>query len=248
MVQFQAVRPIPPAASPGPSAAANSAAMHARRWQIAAPFMVVAAAALASYSNTFSVPFVLDDFPNIVLASRVHALALTPAALAEAAAAFPLGRWLAHVSFAANHALGGMDPVGYHAVTLAITIAWAVRKRMPLLAFATAWFLVALALEQTVLPLHFVFEHRLYLPSLGWFVLVAWGLERSVSRVSGSGWLVAGLVLSALALATFVRNAEWNDPVRLYADSASQAPGHAGQLPSLGTELKERARARVGAR
>jgi len=433
--------------------------MHARRWRIAVPFIVVAAAALASYSNTFSVPFVLDDFPNIVLASRVHALALTPAALAEAAAAFPLGRWLAHVSFAANHALGGMDPVGYHAVNLAfhvavamlvlvmareilarvgglvpaaqrraalvsallfavhpvhtqavtyvvqrmtsmgaffallalvlwvrgratsgraaaacfvgwgasgflafsckenfallpvltvlleallfpgivhrlrrrwqvaasaaallasmgalvawryadvfsiqsaafqvsagtrlltqprvlwlylsllafplpsrlhldyawtastgllsppstiaavaglaalITVAWAVRKRMPLLAFATAWFLVALALEQTVLPLHFVFEHRLYLPSLGWFVLAAWGLERSVSRVSGSGWLVAGPVLSALALATFVRNAEWNHPAGLYADPASQAPGHAGQLPSLGTELKER--------
>jgi len=47
-------------------------------------------------------------------------------------------------------------------------------------------------------------------------------------------------VLSAPALATFVRNAEWNHPAGLYADPASQAPGHAGQLPSLGTELKER--------
>jgi len=214
-----------------------------RRWSIAAS----AAALLATmgglvawrYADTIAVQttaFHVSASERLLTQPRVLWLYLT-------LLAFPLPSRL-HLDYAWTASTGLLSPPSTIAalagLVALVTVAWAVRRRMPLLAFATAWFLVALALEQTILPLHFVFEHRLYLPSLGWFVLVAWGLERSLSRVPGGGWLVAGPVLSALALATSIRNAEWNDPVRLYADPASQAPGHAGQLPSLGTELKER--------
>jgi tetratricopeptide (TPR) repeat protein len=80
--------------------------------------VLIAAAALAAYANSFDVPLQFDDLPNIVDEPRVHATSLAPDALAAAADGFPLNRWLPRVSFAANHAVHGLRPAGYHAVNL----------------------------------------------------------------------------------------------------------------------------------
>ncbi len=46
------------------------------------------------------------------------------------------------------------------------------RRRYPLLSYGGAWFFLNLVIESTVVPLELIFEHRLYLPSVG-FCLVA---------------------------------------------------------------------------
>ncbi|GAB3334802.1 hypothetical protein [Marilutibacter aestuarii] len=61
-------------------------------------------------------PFVFDDFPALVSNARVHAQDLAPATLWKSAFSFDpggLGRPLAMLTFAINHALGGLDPWGY---------------------------------------------------------------------------------------------------------------------------------------
>src|SRR5512139_3022168 len=100
----------PPAAPPGGPRAALAAA---------APAAAVVLAGVAAYWNSFDVPLQFDDLSNIVRAPSVHASELSLDQLARAARGFPLDRWLARVSFAANHAVHGLRPFGYHLVNLA---------------------------------------------------------------------------------------------------------------------------------
>jgi hypothetical protein len=86
------------------------------------------------------------------------------------------------------------------ATTLVAIIGWIAvmvlairyRRRLPLLSFAIAWFLVAHLLESTILPLEIAYEHRNYLASLGILLWLAsllpaypWPLNKS--NVAGAG-------------------------------------------------------------
>ena len=84
--------------------------------------LLVLVAAIAAYANSFAVPLQFDDLPNIIDAPAVHAVGLSPADLAPAVEGFPGGRWLARATFAANHAVHGLRPAGYHAVNLAFHV------------------------------------------------------------------------------------------------------------------------------
>lgn len=84
------------------------------------PCLLIAGAALAVYSNCFSVPFLLDDTGSILENASIRRLwPLTPV-LAPPAHAGVGGRPIANLTFALNHALGGFDVRGYHFVNLAI--------------------------------------------------------------------------------------------------------------------------------
>lgn len=92
--------------------------MNARRrsWLAVA---ALAAATAAVYVNTFAVPFLFDDLPAIVQnpSIRQWSTALAPPG------GFGLtvsGRPLLNLSFAANHAWGGFEVTGYHALNLLI--------------------------------------------------------------------------------------------------------------------------------
>lgn len=120
----------------------------------------------------------------------------------------------------------------------------ALRRRAPLVALAVLWFLAGLSVEQSVLPIDLVFEHRLYLPALGLFLLAAVGLERAAAAVPAlaarphGAWLVAGPLVALLGAATVARNETWRDPVALYADEAGSGPGASRGLLTLGMRLR----------
>jgi protein O-mannosyl-transferase len=56
-------------------------------------------------------------------------------------------------------------------------------KKMPLLSFFTLWYFGNLMIESSIFPLELVFEHRLYLPAIGPFVLFAILVVRSWEKV-----------------------------------------------------------------
>ncbi len=94
--------------------------------------------------------------------------------------------------------------------------------RAPLLCLGWLWFVFGLILESSILPLEMVFEHRLYLPSLGLIMIAAAlagmaGLKRSSLPV-----LVALIIF--LAAGTRARNKTWSDPVLIYRDAVKKAP------------------------
>lgn len=79
----------------------------------ASHLLLLLAAAILPYLNTFGVPFYFDDIPNLVENPLLRDL---PQAVRE----LPFGRGPALLSFALNHRFGGLEPAGYHAVNLAI--------------------------------------------------------------------------------------------------------------------------------
>jgi Flp pilus assembly protein TadD len=82
--------------------------------------VLLAAIAFATYWNALRIPFVWDDDNAITRNQSIHDITASLSPPLET----PLsGRPVASLSFALNYAVGGLDPVGYHAVNLVIHIA-----------------------------------------------------------------------------------------------------------------------------
>ena len=82
-----------------------------------------------------------------------------------------------------------------------VWMAWWTRIRLPIMAFAIAWFLIGHSLESTVFPLEIAYEHRNYVALFGILLLsiAAWP---NIASHSGK-WRTAGIALLAVALAYF---------------------------------------------
>ncbi|UCD47545.1 MAG: tetratricopeptide repeat protein, partial [Deltaproteobacteria bacterium] len=101
-----------------------------------------------------------------------------------------------------------------------------------LASFGVAWFFITLLVESSIIPItDVIFEHRVYLPSAGFFIALStvvitagFRLESKVPRLRRA--LVAGLMVAAVALAaaTFARNETWKDEVRLWTDVVAKSP------------------------
>ncbi len=105
------------------------------------------------------------------------------------------------------------------------TGAFLLRRSQPLLLFAVLFFLVAHAMESTVLPLEMVFEHRNYLPSAGvclWLAALLFELSRRLL------WLRLPILLSAvlgvLTVQLFLRTQVWSDSLLLARVTATNHP------------------------
>jgi tetratricopeptide (TPR) repeat protein len=104
-----------------------------------------------------------------------------------------------------------------------------------LIAFGILWFFLALSVESSFIPIvDVIFEHRLYLPSIGAFVALSAALFAAAMRAK-SRWpnseraiipLVVIIVL-ILSAATFARNRVWQDKTRLWEDVVRKSPGNA---------------------
>ncbi len=71
------------------------------------------------YSRTLDVPFVFDDYPNIVTNPHIRKLSNIPGMFGGGLGAFA-SRPMMQATFALNYYFGGSDPAGYHAVNIAI--------------------------------------------------------------------------------------------------------------------------------
>jgi tetratricopeptide (TPR) repeat protein len=112
-----------------------------------------------------------------------------------------------------------------------------------LVAFGLGWFFLALLVESSLIPIDDVMnEHRVYLPSVGFFAAAATGgalLLRRVPRID-AGRLVALLALLlaiVLGVATIRRNAVWASELSLWADAASKSPNKARPHGNLAVAL-----------
>ncbi len=93
---------------------------HIRRF---APGVFLAALVVAAFSNTFSVPFLLDDGPTIPGNASLRSLSAIGDVLFPPPDVYSAGRPLLNLSFALNYAIGGTAVGGYHFVNLAIHLA-----------------------------------------------------------------------------------------------------------------------------
>jgi len=117
-----------------------------------------------------------------------------------------------------------------------LALAVILARRHRLASFSILWFFGNLAIESSVISLELVFEHRAYLPSMFFFLVVIVLVSRYVrnARVLTAGF---GVVLVILCLWTYDRNDLWGDPVVFWADAVRKADKKARPHQSLAVLL-----------
>lgn len=110
-------------------------------------------------------------------------------------------------------------------------------RTRPLAVFGGLWFFVALLPVSQIIPHHeMMAEHFLYIPTVGFCLLVGGLLDpmfadpRSVRVLYGT----AGLVLVLLSFRTMVRNTDWRDELTLWRATVQTAPQSARARNNLG--------------
>nr|WP_279342540.1 tetratricopeptide repeat protein [Geotalea sp. SG265] len=116
-----------------------------------------------------------------------------------------------------------------------------------LAAFGIFWFFLALAMESSIIPIDdLIFEHRAYLPSIGFFLsflalavaLYSRRYKRSIFASKGTN-LVLALIIVTLSIGGIVRNMVWKDKVSFWKDIAAKSPNKARVHYGLGSALLE---------
>lgn len=131
-----------------------------------------------------------------------------------------------------------------------------------LIAFGILWFFITVSVESSFIPIvDVIFEHRVYLPSVGAFIAMTSaafildekffpptrakaGLRglRITLPVSPRSVVVPGLLMLlvlALSVATFSRNKVWQDEYTLWEDALKKSPGKPRVLYNFGNKNRE---------
>lgn len=114
-------------------------------------------------------------------------------------------------------------------------------NRQRLISFGIFFFFLSLSVESSILSLpDVIFEHRLYLPMLGFLLATGAGLFLLFSRSSRSSTvspllpvLLSVLVLAA-GIATWQRNEVWSNVESLWGDVLKKSPGKSRPYNNLG--------------
>lgn len=110
---------------------------------------------------------------------------------------------------------------------------------MRLTAFGILWFFITLSVESSIIPISdVIFEHRLYLPSVGAFVALT-ALVAAFGRNPSSRTLTIGfsVIILLLTATTWNRNLVWGSNLSLWEDSARKASEKYRPLNNLGNAL-----------
>lgn len=112
-----------------------------------------------------------------------------------------------------------------------------------LASFGIFWFFITISVESSIIPIpDVIFEHRLYLPSIGFFLALVsaiellrtrWG-KRTSSALSLSVYAML-LLTVGLSYATYARNSLWRDRVGFMEDEVKKSPGKARVQSTLGS-------------
>jgi hypothetical protein len=118
-----------------------------------------------------------------------------------------------------------------------------VRHRHMGIRFAAVFPFITLALTANLLfPIGTIKAERLlYLPSVGWVMLVAFAFDRLLCVRRYRSFALGGLaiVVAAFTARTWIRNQDWRDNVALYRSMARTAPDSAKSRYNLGVALQQ---------
>ena len=110
-----------------------------------------------------------------------------------------------------------------------------------LIAFGIFWFFITLSVESSVVPItDVIFEHRVYLPSVGAFIALATGalalLDKFAKRKSRTT-VVLFLVFIIITLSSLahIRNGVWKSKTSLWEDVVKKSPNKSRGHINLGT-------------
>ena len=126
---------------------------------------------------------------------------------------------------------------------------WRYRKTLPLtrvIFFGTAWFFATLSIESSIIPIIDVInEHRMYLPSLGLFLVISILLVMIIERCQQKwveGAIFLSVIIASLAFTgiTYSRNNEWSEKIVFWQDVVNKSPEKARGYTQLATAHEEK--------
>jgi tetratricopeptide (TPR) repeat protein len=117
-------------------------------------------------------------------------------------------------------------------------------------AFGIFWFFITLSVESSVIPIaDVIFEHRLYLPSVGFFLACTsalfWGAEKLRARWANAGKVVVIALAAAVVVfagLAYGRNIVWQSEESLWEDVIRNSPMKARGYNGLGLAYFNRGR------
>jgi len=104
------------------------------------------------------------------------------------------------------------------------------RRCLRFISLGIFWFFITISVESSIIPIQdVIFEHRLYLPSVGFIIAIMAGIavlvlkaeSRKAARVAVAGIVCAVCVLGGAA---YARNSVWKTNISLWEDVVEKSP------------------------
>ncbi len=139
-------------------------------------------------------------------------------------------------------------------------------KKQRIISFGIIFFFLALSVESSIIPISdVIFEHRLYLPSIGFVIVVSVGLfsffgvcrktffskEPSTQNRRHAIYILvlfSSLFLSMAGINTHKRNIVWKTDISLWKDAVDKSPNKARAYGNLGMAYADQGRWKEAAR
>ncbi|MEI6764016.1 MAG: tetratricopeptide repeat protein [Bacteroidota bacterium] len=118
-------------------------------------------------------------------------------------------------------------------------------KKFSLISFGIFWFFITISIESSFIPIpNVIFEHRLYMPSIGFFVIISslpfyFLKEKFVRMVSVALLTLAGVYV----VLTIMRNKVWKDEFSLWTNVLEHSPNKPRPLNNMGNALLDTGKA-----
>lgn len=124
--------------------------------------------------------------------------------------------------------------IGFIALSLGVLLFSLKRYRgNKLYLFFFLWFMITILPVSGIIAINSILsEHFLYLPSVGFFLVLSWLLykifHQTQTNITARVSLLIGIVIFIVLLfiRTIIRNTDWSDPVTFYTRSITQSPWH----------------------
>ncbi len=121
---------------------------------------------------------------------------------------------------------------------------WTAKKR-PMISFCILWYFGNLVVESSILPLEMVYEHRLYLPAIGPFILFSLLVMRAMEYIEEQKNVmgiklyfikitICSLLIFLLTIGTYSRNRLWNSDIEFWIDCVKKSPNKARPYVNVG--------------
>jgi tetratricopeptide (TPR) repeat protein len=112
-----------------------------------------------------------------------------------------------------------------------------------LISFGIFWFLITLSIESSIVPIaDVIFEHRTYLPSFGFFIILS-SIIFTITNKLKNGKLYAISIITIIVVInsglTFARNKVWKTGLTLWSDVITKSPQKARPYSNRGSLIED---------